>query len=80
MANIIAVLATVASVPLPLLLPLLVDEVLLDKPGVVVNAINNLTPSTWHGPVLYILTILFVTLLLVPGNYIWLTSTGLAPS
>jgi ATP-binding cassette subfamily C protein len=64
LANIIAVLATVVSVPLPLLLPLLVDEVLLDKPGVVVNAINNLTPSTWHGPVLYILTILFVTLLL----------------
>jgi len=64
LANIIAIFATIASVPLPLLLPLLVDEVLLDKPGIVVNMINSLAPSTWHGPVLYILTILFITLLL----------------
>ena len=64
LANIIAVMATLASVPVPLLLPLLVDEVLLNKPGIVVNFINSITPSSWHGPVLYILFILVVTLFL----------------
>ena len=32
-ANIIALFAMLATVPLPLLLPILVDEVLLHKPG-----------------------------------------------
>src|SRR3989304_8400248 len=64
LANIIAILATIASVPVPLLLPLLVDEVLLDKPGIVVHTINQLTPAHWHAPVLYITAILAATLLL----------------
>ncbi len=51
MANIIAMLATMASVPVPLLLPLLVDEVLLNKPANVVATINYFTPQSWHGPV-----------------------------
>lgn len=63
-ANIIAIIATLASVPVPLLMPLLVDEVLLDKPGVVVSLINSMTPTAWHGPVLYIVFILFLTLFL----------------
>ena len=64
MANIIAVIATLASVPVPLLMPLLVDEVLLNQPGVVVSAINAITPTVWHGPVLYISIILIMTLCL----------------
>ena len=64
LANIIAVLATLASVPVPLLLPLPVDEVLLKQPGIVVNTINGFTPAVWHGPVLYIMFILFITLFL----------------
>ncbi|MGH8120114.1 MAG: ABC transporter transmembrane domain-containing protein, partial [Gammaproteobacteria bacterium] len=64
LANIIAILATISSVPVPLLLPLLVDEVLLDKPGIVVHAINQMTPAGWHAPALYIAAILAVTLLL----------------
>ena len=32
-ANIVAILAVIASVPIPLLFPLLVDEVLLKQPG-----------------------------------------------
>ena len=63
-ANIIAILATIASVPVPLLLPLLVDEVLLDKPGVVVTTINSFTPASWHSPFLYIATILVLTIVL----------------
>lgn len=64
LANIVAVLATLASVPVPLLLPLLVDEVLLNQPGAVVNTINSLTPVSWHAPLLYIVTVLFLTLFL----------------
>ena len=64
LANIIAVVATLASVPVPLLLPLLVDEVLLDKPAIVVNSINSITPADWHSPVLYIIAILVITLFL----------------
>jgi ATP-binding cassette, subfamily C, bacterial len=64
LANLIAVLGTLVSVPVPLLMPLLVDEVLLEKPGALVGAMDRLFPEAWHGPVLYILTILFVTLTL----------------
>jgi ATP-binding cassette subfamily C protein len=64
LANVVAVLATLASVPVPLLLPLLVDEVLLNQPGIVVNTINSFSPTSWHGPALYITTILFLTLFL----------------
>ena len=53
-ANMIALLAAVISVPVPLLMPLLVDEVLLHKPGVLVSNMDQLFPSSWHGPVLYI--------------------------
>lgn len=63
-AHIIALLATLASVPVPLLMPLLVDEVLLNNPGMVVETINAVFPVGWQGAMLYILTILLVTLLL----------------
>jgi ATP-binding cassette subfamily C protein len=63
-ANLIAVLGALAAVPVPLLIPLLVDEVLLDQPGAAVGLMNAMFPADWHGPVLYILAILFVTLIL----------------
>ncbi len=63
-AHIIAILATLASVPIPLLMPMLVDEVLLEQPGVVVNTINTVFPLNWQSPILYIGTILIVTLVL----------------
>lgn len=63
-ANLIAILATLASVPIPLLMPLLVDEVLLNHPGVCVRFLNSLTPPEWHVPQLYILSVLGLTLLL----------------
>lgn len=63
-ANIIAILGVLASVPLPLLMPLLVDEVLLDRPGVLVRSMQSVFPATWHGPVLYIVTMLLITVVL----------------
>jgi len=64
LANIIAVLAVVASVPIPLLLPLMVDEVLLHHPGKMVAAIGVWFPGAWHGPVLFIGAALLLTVVL----------------
>ena len=64
LANLIAIIATLASIPVHLLMPLLVDEVLLNNPSIFVETINNITPSAWHGPLLYILFILALTLIL----------------
>jgi len=63
-ANLIAILGAVAAVPVPLLIPLLVDEVLLDRPGSAVAWMNSVFPESWHGPVLYIGAILVLTLVL----------------
>ncbi len=61
-AHIVAILAAVASVPIPLLMPLLVDEVLLHQPGRMVAWLNGHFPAAWHGPVLYIGAVLALTL------------------
>jgi len=50
----IAILAVLASIPIPLLIPLLIDEVLLDKPGRVVATISAYFPVSMHAPFLYI--------------------------
>lgn len=63
-AHIVAILAAVASVPIPLLMPLLVDEVLLHQPGRLVAWLNSHTLAAWHGPVLYIGAVLAMTLAL----------------
>lgn len=63
-ANIIAILGALVSVPIPLLMPLLVDEVLLHKPGTLVKWSHQLFPESWQGPALYILAVLFLTLIL----------------
>ena len=63
-ANVIAILAVTVSIPIPLLMPLLVDEVLLDQPGPLVEFVGSIFPVSWHGPVLYILFILLLTLIM----------------
>ena len=63
-ANLIAILGALAAVPVPLLIPLLVDEVLLDRPATAVAWMNAAFPQSWHGPILYISAILVLTLIL----------------
>ena len=63
-ANVVAILAVLAMVPIPLLLPLLVDEVLLEQPATLVSFMNSVFPVSWHGPVLYICFILVITVFL----------------
>ncbi len=63
-ANFIALLATLISVPIPLLMPLMVDEVLLEKPAKGIELLNNLIPQVWHTPVGYItLTLILVVVM-----------------
>jgi ATP-binding cassette subfamily C protein len=59
-----ALLATVATVPVPLLMPLLVDEVLLHHPGWVLNHVDPLLPAEWRQPLVYISGILLISLIL----------------
>jgi ATP-binding cassette subfamily C protein len=63
-AHIIAIIATIISVPIPLLMPLLVDEVLLEQPATLVNTINWIFPLNWQGPILTITVIALLSLLL----------------
>jgi len=63
-ANLIAILGALTAVPIPLLIPLMVDEVLLEQPSTAVAFMNDLFPVAWHGPVLYISAVLALTLVL----------------
>ena len=63
-ANLVAVLATLCSVPIPLLLPLLVDEVLLGKGDAALRVMDRLLPAAWQQPAGYIGLMLLATLLL----------------
>jgi len=62
-ANIIAILAALVSVPVPLLMPLLVDEVLLEKPSHMVATIDTLFGAA-QPAYMYILVMLVSTLIL----------------
>jgi ATP-binding cassette subfamily C protein len=68
-ANAVAILAALLSVPIPLLIPLLVDEVLLHKPGKSIAFLNDLFPETWHSPILYISVMTLITVVL---RLLWL--------
>lgn len=64
LANLIAIVATLISVPIPLLMPLMVDEVLLDKPASGLAAMNAVLPEAWHIPTGYIFFTLFLVVLM----------------
>lgn len=61
-ANIVAIFATLLSIPVPLLIPLLIDEIILGKGGWITENIDAFL--TISSPEYYILTVLIVTLLL----------------
>ncbi|OYZ63136.1 MAG: ABC transporter ATP-binding protein, partial [Sulfuricurvum sp. 24-42-5] len=60
--NLIAIMATIISIPVPLLIPLMVDEVLLKKGGGITSVIDRFTPL--HEPLLYIGIVLGMTITL----------------
>lgn len=62
-ANIIALLAVIISTPVPLLMPMLVDEILLKQPGFAVYWVDSIL-GEHHQPYVYIVIILLVVLVL----------------
>ncbi len=62
--HLFALMTAIASVPVPLLMPLLVDEVLLHDEGIYIAFMRSWFPESYLGPVLYIGVILLCTLLL----------------
>lgn len=67
-ANILAIFATLCSVPIPLLLPLLVDEVLLGQGGQALTIMNRWLPSMWQQAIGYICFMLVLTFVLRLGS------------
>ena len=63
-AHIIAFVAMLVTVPLPLLLPLLVDEVLLQRPDWIVALLNDVLPQDWQTALGYIVAVTLITIFL----------------
>ena len=70
-ANGVAVLATLCTVPIPLLLPLLVDEVLLGHGDTALKFMNHLLPDALEKPVGYIGLMLLLTFTLRLGALVF---------
>lgn len=67
-ANFIAFVATLMSVPIPLLLPLMVDEVLLDKPAKGLAFLNSFLPQGLQTATAYIVTVLLLIIVMRIGS------------
>jgi len=63
-ANLVAIVSALLSVPVPLLMPLLVDEVLLDKPAAIVGFLTQVFPPSWHSPVLFVVAVMLASMTL----------------
>lgn len=63
-ANIIAVVATLISVPIPLLMPLMVDEVLLNEPAKGIAFFNHFLPESMQQSASYIVLVLLLVILM----------------
>jgi ATP-binding cassette subfamily C protein len=61
-ANLVAILSTLLTIPVPLLIPLLIDEIVLGKGGKITQTIDQYI--TIGSPEYYILVVLLVTLFL----------------
>ena len=61
-ANLVAILSTMLTIPVPLLIPLLIDEIILGKGGTITKTIDQYL--TIGSPEYYILTVLLITLFL----------------
>ncbi len=71
LANLVAVFATLCSVPIPLLLPLLVDEVLLQDGDAALKIMDLFLPAAWQSAAGYIGLMLALTALLRAGALVF---------
>ncbi|UCG18691.1 MAG: ABC transporter ATP-binding protein, partial [Thiotrichales bacterium] len=66
--QVLAVLGALVAVPVPLLMPLLVDEVLLNQPATLTSMVDGLLPESWMGPMAVVLTVMVITIALRLGS------------
>jgi ATP-binding cassette subfamily C protein len=62
LAQIIALIATIISIPIPMLMPLLIDEVLLKKPGIWIESLSSIFGNC--SAFCYVIITLIIVLLL----------------
>jgi len=60
----LAVIGALMSVPVPLLMPLLVDEVLLHQPATLTSLVGFVLPDAWMGAIAVVVLVTIVTVLL----------------
>jgi len=70
-ANGLAVAAALTALPTPLILALMIDEVLLDEPGILVDTINVVSPAWLEGASWYLLAAFLATILLRFANLVF---------
>lgn len=58
----LAFFGAVVAVPVPLMMPLLVDEVLLQQPGKLTQTLSALLPAEWMGPIAIIICVTILTI------------------
>ncbi len=61
-ANIIAILSVLISLPIPLMIPYLIDEILLKKPAIMIESVNKLFAPP-HEAYFYVLVVLVASIL-----------------
>lgn len=66
--QVLAMLGALVAVPVPLLMPLLVDEVLLNQPATLTSMVDGLLPESWMGPMAVVLTVMVITIALRLGS------------
>ncbi len=64
LANVCALAAVIIFVPLPLLLPVLIDEVILQQDGWMLPILDTVLRVSWQTPVVYICIVLLISLML----------------
>lgn len=64
LGQLLAIIGALVAVPVPLLMPLLVDEVLLHQPARLTDLVTLLVPTSWMGPAAVVLVIAGITILL----------------
>ncbi|MCK6264197.1 ABC transporter ATP-binding protein/permease [Vibrio sp. ZSDE26] len=67
-ANVVAMFATMLSVPIPLLMPLLIDEVLLEQPGFGLELLNGIMPTAWQTSVGYVVMVTALVVVMRIGS------------
>ena len=63
-ANLLALFSMLATISLPLLLPLLIDEVVLNQPGHIIPALKPILPENWETTYGYVAVITIATVFL----------------